>query len=168
MVEMHLGAVRVEIPSNDPLLLLQETSGRRRTLPIYIGNAEAQAIAFAQQGVQTPRPMTHDLMRNMLEELGATIECIVITELRDRTFYAEIRIVLGTQRYSVSARPSDAVALAVRSDSAIYAEDDLLDAEGIILPEEDEAEEEEADELVSEFRDFIEGIRPEDFGSASE
>ncbi len=167
MVEMHLNAVRVEIPSNNPLLLLQETAGARRTLPIYIGPAEAQAIAFAQQGVETPRPMTHDLMKNILEELGARVECIVITELRDRTFYAELRIITGTERHTVSARPSDAVALAVRLDSPIYADEDLLDAEGVILPEEEEDEEAEGgdtDELVSEFRDFIEGIRPEDFG----
>ncbi len=167
MVEMHLSAVRVEIPSNNPLLLLQETTGARRTLPIYIGPAEAQAIAFAQQGVETPRPMTHDLMRNILEELGARVECIVITELRERTFYAELRIITGNQRHTVSARPSDAVALAVRLDSPIYADEDLLDAEGVILPDDEEEEEADAgetDELVSEFRDFIEGIRPEDFG----
>jgi uncharacterized protein len=164
MVEMHLSAVRVELPSNNPLLLLQETTGERRTLPIYIGPAEAQAIAFAQQGVETPRPMTHDLIRDLLEELGATVECIVITELRDRTFFAEIRLIAAGQRHSVSSRPSDAVALAVRVDAVIYAEEELLDAEGVILPTEDEEEEAEADELVSEFRDFIEGISPEDFG----
>ena len=163
MVEMHLSAVRVELPNNNPLLLLQETTGSRRTLPIYIGQNEAQAVAFAQHGVETPRPMTHDLMRDLLEELGATVECIVITELRDRTFFAEIRLVAGGQRHTVSARPSDAVALAVRVEAAIYAEEELLDAEGIILPADDE-EPPEADELVSEFRDFIEGIRPEDFG----
>lgn len=163
MVEMHLSAVRVELPNNNPLLLLQETTGNRRTLPIYIGQAEAQAIAFAQQGVETPRPMTHDLIRDLLEELGATVECIVITELRDRTFFAEIRLVSGGQRHTVSSRPSDAVALAVRVEAAIFAEEELLDAEGIILPADDE-EPEEADELVSEFRDFIEGIKPEDFG----
>ena len=165
MVEMHLSAVRVEIPSNNPLLLLQETTGSRRTLPIYIGPAEAQAIAFAQQGVETPRPMTHDLMREIIEELGARLECIVITELRERTFYAEVRLLLGTVRHTVSARPSDAVALAVRVDCPIYAEEELLDAEGVILPEEDDEDETpEAEELVSEFRDFIEGIKPEDFG----
>jgi uncharacterized protein len=164
MVEMHLSAVRVELPTNTPLLLLQEANGGGRTLPIYIGPAEAQAIAFAQQGVETPRPMTHDLMRDLLEELGASVECVVITELRDRTYFAEIRLLLGGQRHIVSARPSDAVALAVRVSTTIYAEEDLLDAEGIILPTED-AEPEEAEELVTEFREFIEGIRPEDFGS---
>jgi uncharacterized protein len=164
MVEMHLSAVRVEIPSNNPLLLLQETTGTHRTLPIYIGPAEAQAIAFAQQGVETPRPMTHDLMRDVIDELGGRVECIVITELRERTFYAEIRLLVGATRHSVSARPSDAVALAVRLDCPIYAEEELLDAEGVILPEADDDDSPEAEELVSEFRDFIEGIRPEDFG----
>src|SRR6516165_2417502 len=164
MVEMQLSAVRVELPSNTPILLLQEASGANRTLPIYIGPAEAQAIAFAQQGVDTPRPMTHDLMRDLLEEVGATVECIVITELRDRTFFAEIRLLVGGQRHLVSARPSDAVALAVRVRTTIYAEEELLDAEGVILPDE-EPEPAESEELVSEFREFIEGIRPEDFES---
>jgi len=110
--------------------------------------------------------MTHDLMRDLIDELGARVECIVITELRERTFYAEIRLVLGTHPGTTSsARPSDAVALAVRIDCPIYAEEELLDAEGVVLPDdEDEDETPEADELVSEFRDFIEGIRPEDFG----
>jgi bifunctional DNase/RNase len=165
MVEMHLSAVRVELPSNTPILLLQEVQGANRTLPIYIGPAEAQAIAFAQQGVATPRPMTHDLIRDILEEMGATVECIVVTELRDRTFFAEIRLLMAGQRHVISARPSDAVALAVRVQTSIYAEEELLDAEGVMLPDEDEAEPPEADELVSEFREFIEGVRPEDFES---
>lgn len=168
MVEMHLSAVRVEIPGNNPLLLLQEAQGSHRTLPIYIGPAEAQAIAFAQQHIETPRPMTHDLMRDLIEELGARVESVVITELRDRTFFAELRLVVGTRHHIVSARPSDAVALAVRVECPIYAEDELLDAEGVLLAEDDAESsgetEAEADELVSEFRDFIEGIRPEDFG----
>jgi bifunctional DNase/RNase len=103
-------------------------------------------------------------MKDVLDELGARLECIVITELRDRTFYAELRLVVGGVRHSVSARPSDAVALAVRVDCPIYAEEELLDAEGVVLPDdEDEDEAPEAEELVSEFRDFIEGVKPEDF-----
>jgi len=164
MVEMHLSALRVERPSNNPLLLLQEIGGRR-TLPIYIGNAEAQAIAFAQQGIQTPRPMTHDLMKDILDELGARVEAVVVTELRDATYFAELRLVMGGRRYSVSARPSDAIALAVRTSAPIYADDELLAEEGIILEEDVEPGGSDADpeELVSEFRDFIEQIRPEDF-----
>ena len=161
MVKMRLTAVRVEVPTSTPILLLQEAGGANRTLPIYIGPAEAQAIAYAQQGVATPRPMTHDLMRDLLSALGATVECVVITELRDRTFYAEIRLSSGGQHHSVSARPSDAIALAARIDATIYAEDDLLDAEGVVLRTDDEAG--EPDELLSQFKEFIQGIRPEDF-----
>jgi hypothetical protein len=165
MVEMHLVAVRVELPSNTPILLLQETGGANRTLPIYIGASEAQAIAYALQGVVTPRPMTHDLMKDIVEELGVSVECVVITELRDRTFFAEIRLNAGTRRHSVSARPSDAVALAVRVNATIYAEEALVDAEGYVLQADESDESPEADDLVVQFREFIEGIRPEDFES---
>jgi uncharacterized protein len=163
MVEMHLAAVRVELPTNTPILLLQEADGANRTLPIYIGPAEATAIAYALQGVVTPRPMTHDLIRDLLKEIGVTVECVVITELRDRTFYAEIRLKSGERRLSVSARPSDAIALATRVAATIYAEEALLDAEGIVLQSEDTPEPGEADDLVSQFRQFIDGIKPEDF-----
>jgi bifunctional DNase/RNase len=166
MVEMHLAAVRVELPTNTPILLLQEASGARRTLPIYIGAAEATAIAYALQGVVTARPMTHDLLRDLLVELGATVDCVVITELRDSTFFAEIRVTLGGRHHTVSARPSDAIALAARLGTTIYAEDALLDAEGVVLQSEDEADASpDQDQLVVEFRHFIEGIRPEDFSS---
>jgi bifunctional DNase/RNase len=166
MVEMHLAAVRVELPTNTPILLLQEASGARRTLPIYIGAAEATAIAYALQGVVTARPMTHDLLRDLLVELGATVDCVVITELRDSTFFAEIRVTLGGRHHTVSARPSDAIALAARLGTTIYAEDALLDAEGVVLQSEDDADASpDQDQLVVEFRHFIEGIRPEDFSS---
>jgi hypothetical protein len=166
MVEMHLAAVRVELPSNTPILLLQETSGASRTLPIYIGPNEATAIAYALQGVSTPRPMTHDLMRDLLTELGAEVSCVVITELRDRTFFAEIRLALGQRRISVSARPSDAIALATRVSATIYAEDALIDAEGVVLQSDEEGEDgPDGGDLMLQFRQFIEGIRPEDFGA---
>jgi bifunctional DNase/RNase len=157
--------VRVELPSNTPILLLQETGDANRTLPIYIGTSEAQAIAYALQGVVTPRPMTHDLIKDLLDGLEATVECVVITELRERTFYAEVRLRSGGRLIPVSARPSDAVALAVRTSATIYAEDALIDAEGYVLQGEDESEHdaEESDDLVSQFRDFIDGINPEDF-----
>jgi uncharacterized protein len=166
MVEMHLAAVRVELPTNTPILLLQEASGARRTLPIYIGAAEATAIAYALQGVVTARPMTHDLLRDMLVELGATVDCVVITELRDSTFFAEIRVTLAGRHHTVSARPSDAIALAARLGTTIYAEDALLDAEGVVLQNDEDADASpDQDQLVVEFRQFIEGIRPEDFSS---
>ena len=164
MVEMHLAAVKVERPTSTPILLLQEVSGAERTLPIYIGANEATAIAYALRGVVTPRPMTHDLLRDLLADLAATVECVVITELRDRTFFAEIRLTCNGQRHTVSARPSDAIALAVRVSTTIYVEDALLDAEGVVLHDDEEAEAiPESDELLSQFREFIDGIRPEDF-----
>jgi bifunctional DNase/RNase len=165
MVEMHLAAVRVELPTNTPILLLQEASGARRTLPIYIGAAEATAIAYALQGVQTARPMTHDLMRDLLNDLGATLDQVVITELRESTFYAELRLTLAGQSHTVSSRPSDAIALAVRLGTTIYADDALIDAEGVVLAPEgdDDSESPEAEELVEQFSEFIKTIRPEDF-----
>lgn len=166
MVEMRLASVRVEMSTRTPILLLQEAGGGNRTLPIYIGPAEAQAIAQALQGVVAPRPMTHDLMRDLLNELGAVIDSVVITELRDKTFYAEIRLNAGGRTHHVSARPSDAIALAVRTSATIYADDALVDAEGVVLDaDEDEEDDRDTDELVSEFKAFIEGIRPEDFES---
>ena len=164
MVEMHLAAVRVELPTNTPILLLQEADGAHRTLPIYIGAAEATAIAYALQGVQTARPMTHDLMRDLLEDLGASLDSVVITELRDSTFYAELRLTLGGKQHAVSSRPSDAIALAVRLGTTIYADDALIDAEGVVLAtDDDDAETPEAEERVEQFSEFIKTIRPEDF-----
>ncbi|MDP9073118.1 MAG: bifunctional nuclease family protein [Actinomycetota bacterium] len=164
MVEMHLAAVRVELPTNTPILLLQEAVGAHRTLPIYIGAAEATAIAYALQGVATARPMTHDLMRDLLAELGAVLDCVVITELRDNTFFAELRLTLAGRGHTVSSRPSDAIALATRLGTTIYAEEALLDAEGVVLQTEEEAEPTaDQDELVGQFREFIEGVKPEDF-----
>ncbi len=168
MVEMHLAAVRVELPTNNPVVLLQEIEGARRTLPIFIGAPEATAIAFALQGVATQRPMTHDLMRDVLVELGVTLERVVVTELqmsedgRGGTYYAELHLSIGGQTHTVSSRPSDAIALAARMGTRIYAEDDLLDEAGVVL-EAEEDEESAPDELVSQFRQFIEGVRPEDF-----
>jgi len=163
MVEMHLSAVRVELPANVPILLLQEATGDR-ALPIYIGRAEAEAIAVALQGRVTKRPMTHDLMRELLSELGVVLDHVVITELKDQTFYAELRLHRGGTNYVVSSRPSDAIALAVRAGATIYAEEALLDAEGVVVTPVSGAEgAEEGDELVAQFHDFLEEVRPEDF-----
>jgi uncharacterized protein len=163
MVEMHLSAVRVELPTNVPILLLQEATGDR-TLPIYIGRPEAEAIAGALQGVVTKRPMTHDLMRDILTETGVVLDHVVITELKDQTFYAELRLRRGGTNYVVSARPSDAIALAIRAGATIYAEEALLDAEGIVIAQRDDSDDPaEGEELVAQFHEFLEGIRPEDF-----
>jgi hypothetical protein len=175
MVEVRLRAVRVDLQSNTPVLLLQESDGLGRTLPIFIGAPEATAIAFALQGMDTPRPMTHDLIRDLLEALGAEVRRVVITELKTATYFAEIVLAHGDHELPVSSRPSDAVAVAVRTDAPLYVADDLMDSEGIMLAvdeedDEDETGDEEEDntnpeELVGEFRNFLDSIRPEDFSS---
>ncbi|HXH57220.1 bifunctional nuclease family protein [Iamia sp.] len=168
MVEMDLVGVRVELPSNTPIALLRERSGARRVLPIFIGGPEATAIAFALEEVVTPRPMTHDLIRNLLDELGVSMESIVVTELRDRTFYAEIELHASDGVHRVSSRPSDAIALAVRVGIPIYAAESVLDEAGFEAEDEADADaepEEQAEEVVEQFREFIDNVTPDDFGS---
>jgi bifunctional DNase/RNase len=165
MVEVRLSAVRVDLQSNTPVLLLTELGGAGRTLPIFIGAPEATAIAFAVQGVATPRPMTHDLLRDVVDGLGARLERVVITELRSSTFYAELHLAHGGATVQVSSRPSDAVALAVRTGSPLYVADDLMDAEAILLPAEATEDDADPDEIVGQFRRFLDEVRPEDFSS---
>ena len=171
MVEVRLRAVRVDLQSNTPVLLLQESDGLGRTLPIFIGAPEATAIAFALQGMDTPRPMTHDLIRDLLEALDADVVRVVVTELKSATYFAEIVLRAGDRELAVSSRPSDAVAVAVRTATPLFVADDLMDAEGIMLAVDEEEDEEPGadeeptnpEELVGEFRKFLDSIRPEDF-----
>ncbi|HLG66537.1 MAG TPA: bifunctional nuclease family protein [Acidimicrobiales bacterium] len=168
MVEVRLRAVRVDLQSNTPVLLLQETEGEGRTLPIFIGTPEATAIAYALQGVEMPRPMTHDLMKDMLDALHVEVERVLVTELRSSTYFAELHLRRGSDRSVVSSRPSDAVAVAVRTGSPLFVSDELMDAEGILLAidsGEDEEQEANPDELVGQFREFLDNIKPEDFRS---
>ncbi|MGI9033771.1 MAG: bifunctional nuclease family protein [Acidimicrobiales bacterium] len=160
MVEMHLVGVRVEMPTNNPIVLLREANGAHRVLPIFIGPVEATAIAFAIQGVVTQRPMTHDLIRDVLVSLGVGVERIVITELRDRTFYAEIQMTRNGTACEVSSRPSDAIALAARLGTPIFADESVLEEAAVAVGEEEEEEDE-----VERFREFLEGVNPEDFAS---
>ena len=159
---MELLGVRLELPANAPVVLLREHGGGRRVLPIYIGPEEAKAIALALDGVTTPRPMTHDLMRDLLVTLGASVQRVVLTELRDSTFFAEVELMLSGRVHRVSSRPSDAIALAVRVEAAIFASDEVLDDAG--TPAVD-GQPEEQDQIVDEFRQFIEHVNPEDFSS---
>jgi len=144
--------VRVEMPSNQPIVLLKEIGGVRY-LPIWVGAVEATSIAFAQQGVQPPRPLTHDLLKDILASLDIGVDSIHLTELKDGVFYANINLKGGV---SVSARPSDAIALALRTGSPILGSEELLKEAGIEIP--DQAEDE-----VEKFKEFLEGINPEDF-----
>ncbi len=150
--ELTVVGVRVELPSNQPIVLLKEAAGDRY-LPIWIGAVEATAIAFAQQGIVPARPLTHDLLKDILQAVGASLDAVMITELRDGVYYADLRFGDGT---SVSARPSDAIALAIRAGTVIYAEEAVLDAAGITIPDEQESE-------VERFREFLDQISPEDF-----
>jgi uncharacterized protein len=159
MIDMELVGVRIEAPTNAPCVLLREVSGAERILAILIGPSEAQAIVLALDGVVTPRPMTHDLLVNLMADLGATLEEVAVTELRDRTFFAELRLRRNGKLTAVSCRPSDAIAVAARLGTPIRAAAAVLDEAGIVPA--DEATEQE--EVVEEFREFIENINPEDF-----
>jgi len=156
---MELVGIEVERPPNIPCLLLRETGGEGRVLPIFIGGPEATAIAFALEEVETPRPMTHDLMKDLLDEVGARIERIVVTELREATFYAEIILNVAGEIHSVSARPSDAVAMAVRYGAPVFAEEAVLAEAGRV------AGEGVPEEVVEQFKEFIDHVNPEDFAS---
>ena len=128
MLEVRLTAVRVDLRSNHPVVfLLQELEGER-ALPIFIGPAEATAIAYAIQKMRVPRPMTHDLLRDVVDALGATLQRVVVTEVREATYYAELHLMRTESPIVVSARPSDAVALAARTGSPIFVADDLMDS----------------------------------------
>src|SRR4051795_163478 len=154
--ELDVVGVRVEMPSNQPIVLLRERGGDRY-LPIWIGAPEATAIAHAQQGVVPPRPLTHDLLRNVIEALGRRLVEVRIVAIRDNVFHAELVFDGGL---TVSSRSSDAIALALRTGSRIMGADEVLDAGGVDVPDEDEDE-------VERFRKFLEQISPEDFGEGA-
>jgi bifunctional DNase/RNase len=172
MIEVVLRAVRVDVGSSTPLLLLEEVAGDR-VLPIFIGAPEAAAIAYALQGVESPRPMSHDLLGHVIGALGAQVFSVEITELVDNTFYANLRLLRGNEEVIVSSRPSDAVAVALRVGAPILVSDDLMASEGKIMQlayDEDDEEYVELDtpseaDLVAQLREFLEQVRPEDFGA---
>ncbi len=144
--------VRVEMPSNQPIVLLKEVDGIRY-LPIWVGAAEATAIAFAQQGLTPPRPLTHDLIKNIIDNLGTKVESVQVTHLTDGVFFSKILLEKGIE---VSARPSDAIALALRTGSPIYGTEEVFNSAGIEIPD-------QADDQVEAFREFLDQINPEDF-----
>jgi uncharacterized protein len=152
VLEVEVVGVRVEMPSQQPIILLRESTGERY-LPIWIGAVEATAIAFAQQGVVPPRPMTHDLLKDVLEATGNTLSEVQITEMKDGIFYASL--VLGNS-VEVSARPSDSIALALRTGSRIVCSEHVLDEAGLAVPDDQEQE-------VEKFREVLDQITPEDF-----
>lgn len=162
---MRLEGVRVEIPTNQPVIVLREADGDR-TLPIFIGNPEATAIVHAMQGIDTPRPMTHDLLKTVLDHQSLQLRRVEITELHDRTFYATIEIERDGAISRLDARPSDAIALLVRvgvDAVPIYAAEAVLEEAGIVVEPTDEPAVEMGDEQIEEFRSFLDQVSPEDF-----
>jgi bifunctional DNase/RNase len=166
MIPMEVIGVRVEMPSNQPIILLREVDGTR-FLPIWVGAVEATAIAFAQQGLEPPRPLTHDLMASLFEKFDASLVAVHVNELRDGVFYSTLQMRDSLANLvQLSARPSDAIALALRTQSDILASSDLLDIAGIEIPEGAVVDEGESGDQTVEleaFREFLEGINPEDF-----
>lgn len=153
MREVEVVGVRIEMPTNQPLVLLREREGSRY-LPIWIGAVEASAIAFAQQGTETPRPLTHELLQDVVRALGDELVEVRIVDVDDGVFYALLVFESGTE---VDARPSDSIALGLRAGARITCEDEVLEAAGIAATPDEDAE-------IQRFREFLEGVEPDDFG----
>jgi bifunctional DNase/RNase len=152
MSEMRVVGIRVEQPQNQPVLLLRESDGERY-LPIWIGQTEAAAIALEQQGVQPARPLTHDLIKELIGALGHRLKEVRIVDLQEGTFYADL---VFDKDIRVSARPSDSVAIALRVGVPIIAEEPVLAEAGLLMPDEREDE-------VEKFKEFLESVSPDDF-----
>ncbi len=155
-VPVEVVGVRIELPSNQPIVLLKELGGIRY-LPIWIGASEATAIASALQGIEPPRPLTHDLLTTVIKELGAEVQRIVVSDMRDSVYYADLLMTVDDRSVEISSRPSDAIALAIRIEAPVYAARSVFDEAGI-----DFADEEDEDE-IEEFRRALEEVTVEDF-----
>jgi bifunctional DNase/RNase len=168
MIPVTVAGVRMEMPSNTPIVLLQEESGTRY-VPIWVGAVEATAIAYAQQGVMPPRPLTHDLFIDMVSGLKAKIQSVRITDLTDGVFFAVIDLARSDGSIvQISARPSDAIAIALRADAPISASEEVVDQAGVEIPMDSDSEGTSTgvpEDQVEKFREFLEGISPEDFDS---
>lgn len=152
MRELEIVGVRVEMPTNQPLVLLREVEGTRY-LPIWVGAIEASAIAFAQQGTESPRPPTHALMLSIIEGLGDELSEVRIVDVREGVFFAELAFAGGAL---VDARPSDAIALALRAGVRVVCSEDVLDVASF-------AQTPDEDEEIAKFREFLDHVDPEDF-----
>jgi uncharacterized protein len=163
MHEMVIYGVSFDLGSKQPIVLLKTADGNR-FLPIWIGHPEAAAILMKLQGASTPRPMTHDLVTDMLSQLEARVTRITVTELRDNTFYASITIQMNGTEIEVDSRPSDAIALAVRAEAPIFAADDVIEESAI----EFEGEEVNEEEMIDEFKRFLDDVSPDQFAVGDE
>jgi bifunctional DNase/RNase len=163
MQEMQIYGVSFDLVGKQPIVLLKTAEGNK-FLPIWIGHPEAAAILMKLQSASTPRPMTHDLVTDMLEQLGAQVVRITVTELRENTFYAQITVQQDGSEVEIDSRPSDAIALAIRSDAPIFAADDVIE-ESAIEFEGDEINEEDLEREVSKFKHFLDHVSPDEFAN---
>ena len=163
MVEMVIYGVSFDLVGKQPIVLLKTADGNR-FLPIWIGHPEAAAILMKLQGASTPRPMTHDLLSDVLENLDAKCERVSVTELRENTFFAQITVQQDGSEVEIDSRPSDAIALAIRSDAPIYAAESVIEESAI----EFEGEEVNEEEMVDEFKKFLENVSPDQFAVEDE
>ena len=160
MTEMVIYGVSFDLVGKQPIVLLKTTDGNRY-LPIWIGQSEAAAILMKLQGAATPRPMSHDLFTDILLQLEARVVKIAVTELRENTFYALITVAVDGTEIEIDSRPSDAIALAVRADAPIFAAESVIEESAIEFEHEDVNEE----EVVEEFKRFLDEVKPEDFST---
>ncbi len=160
-IPLELVGVRIELPTNQPIVLLREVGGDRY-LPIWIGAVEATAIAFALEGVEPQRPLTHDLLKDLTDGLGARVERVVVNDLREGIYYADLVLAVNGGEVVVSARPSDAIALAARTEALLFATPEVLEEAGVEIRDDQDEEAE-----VERFREFLDTVRPEDFTGES-
>ena len=163
MHEMVIYGVSFDLVGKQPIVLLKTADGNK-FLPIWIGHPEAAAILMKLQGAATPRPMTHDLMADMLEQLEAEVTQITVTELRDNTFYASITVRQNGAEIEIDSRPSDAIAIAVRAEAPIFAAERVIEESAIEFEGEDVNEE----EIVDEFKKFLDDVSPDQFAVCEE
>ena len=161
MIEVTIDSIRVSLMSQHRVVILKDAESDRY-LPIWIGACEADAITIELQGVEVARPFTHDLLKSVINQLGAKIKSVLINDLHNEVFYAQVVLDVNGRRMEVDSRPSDALALAVRTDAPIFASTELIDENAI----EFEREVDDTEEIIEGFRDFLEGVSPDDFRTA--
>jgi bifunctional DNase/RNase len=166
MQEMQIYGVSFDLVGKQPIVLLKTAEGNK-FLPIWIGHPEAAAILMKLQSASTPRPMTHDLVTDMLDQLGAQVVRITVTELRENTFYAQITVQQDGSEVEIDSRPSDAIALAIRADAPIFAADEVIE-ESAIEFEGEEINQEDLEKEVSKFKHFLDHVSPDEFANGVE
>lgn len=167
MREMVIYGVSFDLGSRQPIVLLK-TADENKYLPIWVGHSEASAILTKLQSATTVRPMTHDLVTDILGQLEAEITRVTVTELRDNTFYARLTVIHNGAEYDIDARPSDAIALALRFGAPIFAAAAVIDESAVEFEGEDAPGEEEQQEIVTEFKRFLEQVSPDQFAAEVE